>query len=304
MNTIETSHISKSFNNIKVVDNVSFDVRPGEIFGLLGPNGAGKTTTIRIILDIFKADSGLIKIFGGEMSEGKKQKIGYLPEERGLYQDINLEQCLVYLATLKGMDKHLSETKIHDYLEQFNLIDHRKKKIKELSKGMQQKAQLITALVHDPELIIIDEPFSALDPVNTQMVKDLLREQRALGKTIVMCTHQMHQVEELCDRIVLINRGQSVLYGNLSEIQKSFSGNDIHLRTQMEIPVNIPGVNEIKQENSHYDYRIHLEKNITPQEFLKTLISRDINVDLFEIYQPSLDEIFIQIVTQTGNLNE
>ncbi len=182
MNTIETSHISKSFNNIKVVDDVSFDVRPGEIFGLLGPNGAGKTTTIRIILDIFKADSGLIKIFGGEMSEGKKQKIGYLPEERGLYQDINLEQCLVYLATLKGMDKHLSETKIHDYLEQFNLIDHRKKKIKELSKGMQQKAQLITALVHDPELIIIDEPFSALDPVNTQMVKDLLREQRALGK--------------------------------------------------------------------------------------------------------------------------
>ncbi|NTW43307.1 MAG: ATP-binding cassette domain-containing protein [Anaerolineaceae bacterium] len=304
MNTIETSHITKSFNNIKVVDDVSFDVRPGEIFGLLGPNGAGKTTTIRIILDIFKADSGLIKIFGGEMSELKKQKIGYLPEERGLYQDINLEQCLVYLATLKGMDKHLSQIKVQNYLEQFNLIDHRKKKIKELSKGMQQKAQLITALVHDPELIIIDEPFSALDPVNTQMVKDLLREQRALGKTIVMCTHQMHQVEELCDRIVLINRGQSVLYGNLSEIQKSFSGNDIHLRSQLKIPANIPGVKDIIQENSHYDYRIHLEKNITPQEFLKTLINRDINVDLFEIYQPSLDEIFIQIVTQTGNLNE
>jgi len=304
MNTIETSHLTKSFNTIKVVDDVSFDVRPGEIFGLLGPNGAGKTTTIRIILDIFKADSGSIKIFGGEMSESKKQKIGYLPEERGLYQDINLEQCLVYLATLKGMDKHISQTKIQSYLEKFDLINHRKKKIKELSKGMQQKAQLITALVHDPELIIIDEPFSALDPVNTQMVKDLLREQRNLGKTIVMCTHQMHQVEELCDRIVLINRGQSVLYGNLSDIQKSFSGNDIHLRTQFEIPANIPGVIDIIKENSHYDYRIHLQKSITPNEFLKTLMNKDINIDLFEIYQPSLDEIFIQIVTQSGEKNE
>lgn len=304
MNTIETSHICKSFNNIKVVDDVSFTVKPGEIFGLLGPNGAGKTTSIRIILDIFKADSGSVKIFGGEMSEIKKQKIGYLPEERGLYQDINLEQCLIYLATLKGLDKKESQHRVQKYLEQFNLADDRKKKIKQLSKGMQQKAQLITALVHDPELIIIDEPFSALDPVNTQMVKDLLREQRTLGKTIIMCTHQMHQVEALCDRIVLINQGKSVLYGDLREIQKSFSGNDIHLRTQMVLPNDISGVKIVKSDNIQEDYKVHLEKRITPQDFLKMLIDQNIMVDLFEIYQPSLDEIFIKVVTQSGESNE
>ena len=140
-------------------------------------------------------------MFGSPMNEAKKSKIGYLPEERGLYQDITLESCLTYLASLKGLDSHEIEKRLDHYLERFNLQDHRKKKIKELSKGMQQKAQLITTLIHDPQLIIIDEPFSALDPVNTQMVKDLLREQRDQGKTIVMCTHQMHQVEELCDRL-------------------------------------------------------------------------------------------------------
>ncbi|PKN85057.1 MAG: sodium ABC transporter [Chloroflexi bacterium HGW-Chloroflexi-8] len=304
MNTIETNNISKRFNDQKAVDGVSFDVRPGEIFGLLGPNGAGKTTCIRIILDIFKPDSGTVKIFGGKMSEEKKQRLGYLPEERGLYQDINLEQCLVYLATLKGLSKNESQIKVSRYLEQFDLNEHRKKKVKELSKGMQQKAQLITTLVHEPELIIIDEPFSALDPVNTQMVKDLLQEQRKMGKTIVMCTHQMHQVEELCDRIVLINQGKSVLYGNLSEIQKSFSGNDLHIKTQSNLPSTIPGVSSIQSENNDGDFKIHLEKGNSPQDFLKYLIGQEIILDLFEISIPSLDEIFIQIVTQTGVGNE
>jgi ABC-2 type transport system ATP-binding protein len=304
MNTIETRNISKSFNRQKAVDDVSFDVRPGEIFGLLGPNGAGKTTSIRIILDIFKPDSGEVKIFGGEMSEEKKQRLGYLPEERGLYQDINLEQCLVYLANLKGLNPHESQKRVSQYLEQFSLIEHRKKKIKELSKGMQQKAQLITALVHDPELIIIDEPFSALDPVNTQMVKDLLREQRQNGKTIVMCTHQMHQVEELCDRIILINQGKSVLYGNLSDIKKSFAGNDLHIKTHSALPARMAGVKSIQNENNQGDYKVHLENDVTSQDFLKYLLEQQIAVDLFEISTPSLDEIFIQIVTAAGVMNE
>ena len=182
MNTIEVTNISKSFGPQKVLDQVSFDVKPGEIFGLLGPNGAGKTTCIRIVLDIFKPDSGSVKIFNSRMSEEKKDLIGYLPEERGLYQDINLENCLNYLASLKGLSSAVSHKRINEYLVRFNLDEHKKKKVKELSKGMQQKAQLITTLVHDPKLIIIDEPFSALDPVNTQMVKDILREQRDLGK--------------------------------------------------------------------------------------------------------------------------
>lgn len=186
MASIVVEQITKSFGKQRAVDGVSFEVEKGELFGLLGPNGAGKTTSIRIMLDIFKPDSGTVSILGGPMSEAKKERIGYLPEERGLYQDVQLERALVYLSTLKGMPRGLAKTRVEEYMERFDLIAHRKKKIKELSKGMQQKAQLIVTLAHEPELVIIDEPFSALDPVNTQMVKDILREARDKGVTIVM----------------------------------------------------------------------------------------------------------------------
>jgi ABC-2 type transport system ATP-binding protein len=300
MNTIEVNNLSKSFGTQKALDQVSFDVKPGEIFGLLGPNGAGKTTCIRIVLDIFKPDSGTVSIFGSSMNEGKKDKIGYLPEERGLYQDIGLEDCLIYLASLKGLSKTDASQRINGFLEKFNLDEHKKKKVKELSKGMQQKAQLITTLVHDPELVIIDEPFSALDPVNTQMVKDILREQRSLGKTIVMCTHQMHQVEELCDRLVLINQGQSVLYGNLSDVQKEYAGHAINIRTEDVINDDFPGVIQIKHLENNHLFRIDLDENLSIQNFLKSLISANINFDHFEVAVPTLDEIFIQVVTKSG----
>jgi ABC-2 type transport system ATP-binding protein len=304
MNTIEAIEISKTFGSKKAVDNVSFEVRPGEIFGLLGPNGAGKTTSLRIILDIFKPDSGSVSILGGAMQESKKNRIGYLPEERGLYQDIALEQCLLYLASLKGLEKKASQELINTYLERFNLLDYRKKKIKELSKGMQQKAQLITTLVHKPELIIIDEPFSALDPVNTQMVKDLLREQRSLGKTIVMCTHQMHQVEELCDRLVLINQGKTILYGDLSQIQKEYAGHAVIVRSPQLIPENIHCISKIEKINSHGIYKIHLIEHSTSQDLLKELVQHQIFLEQFEIAAPTLDEIFIQVVTSSGEINE
>ncbi len=304
MYTIEVENISKNFGKHKAVDNVSFEVKPGEIFGLLGPNGAGKTTSIRIILDIFKPDSGKVTIFGGPMKESQKNKIGYLPEERGLYQDIPLEQCLTYLASLKGLEKQKSQEKILSYLERFELMDYRKKKIKELSKGMQQKAQLITTLVHDPDLIIIDEPFSALDPVNTQMVKDLFREERSKGKTIVMCTHQMRQVEELCDRLVLINSGKTILYGNLAEIQKDYTGQAVTVRTQQEIPKQLNHVTRIENGHIHGLYTLHLEDGYAPQELLKTLIEKQIILEQFEIATPTLDEIFIQVVTSERELHE
>ncbi len=227
MPAVELSHIVKSFGANRAVDDVSFTVDKGEIFGLLGPNGAGKTTCIRILLDIFKADHGEVSILGGPMTEAKKDHIGYLPEERGLYQDIQLERCLIYLATLKGLSTSEARQRVSKYLDRFDLADHRHKKLKELSKGMQQKAQLIVTLIHEPEVIIIDEPFSALDPINTQMVKDLLREERDHGRIILMCTHQMHQVEELCDRLVLIDHGQTVLYGTLEEIRHRFATHDI-----------------------------------------------------------------------------
>lgn len=296
MPTISVDQISKRFGQQIAVDNASFSVESGEIFALLGPNGAGKTTTIRIILDIFKPDSGTVSVMGGPMTEGKKDRLGYLPEERGLYQDVPLDRALVYLATLKGMTNLDASQKVDALLQRFDLFEHRKKKIKELSKGMQQKAQLIVTLVHDPELIIVDEPFAALDPVNTQMVKGLLREERDRGKCIVMCTHQMHQVEELADRMVLINKGAVMLYGDLQEIRRSYSGQEIHIQTSDELPDTLPGVQSIRKENSHTS--LHLQGETSAQTVLQTLVDRGIKLEKFEIAIPTLDEIFIQVVTQ------
>ena len=301
MATIEVKHINKKFGQQLAVNDVSFDVQPGEIFGLLGPNGAGKTTTIRIILDIFKADSGEVSVLGGKMTEEKKNQVGYLPEERGLYQDVQLETCLVYLATLKGMKPGESASRVEDLMKEFDLFEHRKKHIKELSKGMQQKAQLISALVHDPKLIIIDEPFTALDPVNTQMVKDLLRQQRDKGKTVVMCTHQMHQVEELCDRLVLINKGQVLLYGKINEIRREYSGKDILVQPVGDFPAALPGVEKIERQNG--SYRVHMNATASPQDLLKSLVLQNVPLEKFEIAIPTLDQIFIQVVTQGGDQN-
>jgi ABC-2 type transport system ATP-binding protein len=298
MSTINVEQISKSFGAQKAVDNVTFEVEPGEIFGLLGPNGAGKTTSIRIILDIFKPDTGKVTILGGLMTEEKKNKIGYLPEERGLYQDIPLDRCLTYLATLKGMDENEAKKRISEYLEKFDLSASKKKKVKELSKGMQQKAQLITTLVHRPEIVIIDEPFSALDPVNTQMVKDILQEERARGTSIVMCTHQMHQVEELADRIALINQGKTVLYGPLEKVRRQFTKEALLVRTESALPTDIKGITEIQKTNNHNI--LHLAEGTQPQDILRELLARNIVVDQFEIALPTLDEIFIQVVKNEG----
>ncbi len=294
MPAIIVDHISKTFGSLKAVNDVSFTVEPGEIFGLLGPNGAGKTTTIRILLDIFKPDSGSVSILGGAMTEEKKNRIGYLPEERGLYQDIPLDRCLVYLATLKGMEENAAHEKVNAYLERFELTEARKKKVKELSKGMQQKAQLITTLVHQPDLVIIDEPFSALDPVNTQMVKELLREERNKGTAVVMCTHQMHQVEELADRIVLIDNGKAMLYGKLEDVRRQYQSQSVIVRTAAALPAKINGVEEIVKQNNHY--LLHLCQGCTSQQVLKSLLEKGIELEQFEIAIPSLDEIFIQVV--------
>jgi ABC-2 type transport system ATP-binding protein len=296
MPTVELSHISKSFGTLKAVDDVSFDVERGEIFGLLGPNGAGKTTAIRVLLDIFKPDQGKVSILGGPMTEAKKDHIGYMPEERGLYQDIQLERCLIYLGTLKNLSPDKVRERVAGYLERFDLASSRNKKVKELSKGMQQKAQLITTLMHEPELIIIDEPFSGLDPVNTQMVKDLLREQRDAGRTLLMSTHQMHQVEELCDRIVLIDHGRTVLYGNLDDIRRQFAGHAVIVRTPDELP-SLPGVEHIERYNSSA-HRLTLSPSTSTQDVLHSLVEKGTRVDQFEIASPTLDEIFIKVVQQ------
>ncbi len=294
MSTIITNNITKRFGNTLAVDQLSFDVRPGEIFGLLGPNGAGKTTSIRMILDIFKPDSGEISVLGGPMTDEKKNRIGYLPEERGLYQDIPLQRCLTFLATLKGMPEKSVGPKLTEYLKKFDLYEAREKKVKELSKGMQQKSQLIATLLHEPELLIIDEPFSALDPVNTEMVKEILVQQRNQGKAIIMSTHQMNQVEELCDRILLINHGHQVLYGTLEEIQDQFASRDILVTPRSSLPSAINGVTEIREMNGRY--LLALEDDIEPHQVLSDLVKNGTEMTAFEVAVPPLNQIFIQVV--------
>jgi len=296
---IQLSEITKTFGSLKAVDEVSFAVQQGEIFGLLGPNGAGKTTAIRIMLDIFKPDRGEVSVLGGVMEESKKNRIGYLPEERGLYQDISLERCLVYLGTLKGLSLAEARSRLTGFLERFDLADHRRKKIKELSKGMQQKAQVIATLLHRPELLIIDEPFSGLDPVNTRLVKEVLLEEQQRGTTIVMSTHQMNQVEELCNRLVLIHRGRVVLYGEPGSIRRQFSGHAVVIRTSAELPP-MPGVLHVERRNG--SYYLSLDENTSPQQVLKALVAAQVLIEHFEVALPSLDEVFVQVVQEAPDL--
>jgi ABC-2 type transport system ATP-binding protein len=295
MYTAEVSHIAKSFGDTHAVIDVSFAVERGEIFGLLGPNGSGKTTTLRVLLDVFKPDRGSVSILGGPMDEAKKDHIGYMPEERGLYQDIPLERCLVYLSTLKGVPAREAQKRLVGYLERFDLAQHKRKKVKELSKGMQQKAQIINTVLHNPELIIIDEPFTALDPINTQLVKDLMKDLQDQGTTIIMSTHQMHQVEELCDRILLIDEGHDVLYGDLEQIRRQYSGHAVLVRLAGELPA-VPGIEQVLAHNNAA--KLILAEGTSPQDVLRALMAQDATLERFEIAIPTLDEIFIRVVEE------
>jgi ABC-2 type transport system ATP-binding protein len=296
MPTVSVSSLRKSFGKVQAVQDVSFEVFPGEIFGLLGPNGAGKTTSIRMMLDIFTPDSGDVKLFGGQMNEDIKRRTGYMPEERGLYKDLKLDATLIFFATLKGMDAGEAARRLEGWLKRLDLYDHRQKKVQELSRGMQQKAQLIATLLHEPDLIVVDEPFSGLDPVNTRLVKDIMEEQRQAGKTIIMSTHQMYQVEALCNRIVLINNGRTVLYGKVDEIKRNFAGNAIVVEGQGDFS-HIPGVLEARQQNG--SWHIALETGVTAQSVLRSLALREeVKLDRFEVAEPSLDDIFVTVVQE------
>ncbi len=297
MKPVEITHVAKAFGAIQAVRDVSFEVHPGEIFGLLGPNGAGKTTTLRMLLDIFKPDAGSVSILGGPMSDSKKKRIGYLPEERGLYQEAQLEACLLFFASLKGMHKAEAKPRLDGYLQRFDLGSYRKKKVKELSKGMQQKAQIISTILHHPELIIIDEPFSGLDPVNTQLVRELMDELRSQGATIMMCTHQMHLVEELCDRMALIDQGTNVLYGNVNDIRRQHATGEVLVKLHGPLP-ELPGV--LKTVPYNGGYRLTLAEHTPPRQILGALVQSGSEVEKFEIALPTLDEIFIEIVGRSA----
>jgi len=297
MSTVEVSRLAKRFGETQAVADVSFAVEAGEIFGLLGPNGAGKTTSIRMLLDIFKPDTGTVRVFGGKLDMDKKRRIGYMPEERGLYKDAKLEPTLVYLATLKGLDEKVARSRLGGWLERLDLAEHRQKKVQELSKGMQQKAQIIATLLHEPDLIVIDEPFAGLDPVSTRLVKQILEEQRQAGRAILMSTHQMYQAEALCNRIVLINEGRTVLYGSVDEIKHNFAGNAVVLEGQGDFS-NIPGVIEVRRDgNGQGPWRLALGLGIDPQAVFRALAAREqVKIERFELAEPSLDDIFVNVV--------
>jgi len=293
--TICVSHLAKSFGATQAVRDVSFEVHGGEIFGLLGPNGAGKTTTIRMILDIFKPERGEIGVLGGPMTSAKKERIGYLPEERGLYKDLKVEDCVVYLAELKGMSRREARQRAAMYFEQLDLTAHKNKKVNDLSKGMQQKVQVITTLIHQPALVIIDEPFSGLDPVNTRLIQDILLRERERGTSIVMSTHQMYQVEEMCNRIVLIDHGESVLYGGVDEIRRRYADNAVRVVVRGDLPA-IPGVVETSHKGN--EHTLHLPPDMSSQALLRQYAdSPDLVLESFELAIPTMDDIFVRVVS-------
>ncbi len=294
METVNVSSVKKNFGQVKAVQDVSFQVYAGEIFGMLGPNGAGKTTTLRMMMDIYKPDGGQISILGGKLDQDRKQRIGYLPEERGLYKDLNVETVLIFLATLKGLSEKEARSRLETWLKRFDLYDHRKKKVQELSKGMQQKAQIIATLLHEPDLVILDEPFSGLDPVNTRLVKDIIEEQRQAGKTIIMSTHQMYHAEALCNRIVLIDHGRSVLYGELDEIKHNYATNAVVVKGKGDFSL-LPCASNVSQQNG--GFRITLKPGVSAEDAFRGLAALpSARVERFELAEPSLDDIFISVV--------
>ena len=247
-----------------------------------------------MLLDIFKPDSGTVSLFDGAMTLAKKSRIGYLPEERGLYKDQPLEATLVYFATLKGLDEKTARSRLKPWLERLDLAEHAKKKVQELSKGMQQKAQIIATLIHEPDLIIIDEPFSGLDPVNTRLIKQVLEEQRDLGRSIIMSTHQMNQVEALCNRIVLIDLGKVIFYDAVDAIKAQFAGNAVLIEGEGDFS-SLPGVMEVRKENGAW--HLALGAGVDAQEILRLAASLPgARIGRFELAAVSLDDIFIQVV--------
>ena len=273
------------------VDELSFEVLGGEVFGLLGPNGAGKTSTIRILMDIFKADSGEVVLLGGKPGENR-ERVGYLPEERGLYRDQRVLEVLVYLGRLKGVDGAKAKRTALELLERVELEEWGGKRVKELSRGMQQKVQFIACLIHDPELLILDEPFQGLDPVNVEMIKGLMRSLVSEGKTIVLSAHQMNLVEELCDRILLIDEGKALLYGSLKEIKRDFAPNSVRVRAA-DLPSDLPGVTGREQQG---DVSLLTLDGIGAQALLAELVAREVEVESFERAAVPLNDIFVAMV--------
>lgn len=294
--TLRIDGVTKRFGDFTAVDNLSFEVAAGRVFGFLGPNGAGKTTTIRMIVGITRPDEGSIELMGNRISSDIQNRIGYLPEERGLYKKMKIVDQLKYFAALKGVDGAEADRRIDHWLERMQLGEWKKKKTTDLSKGMQQKIQFISTVLHDPELLILDEPFSGLDPVNVEFMIDVLSEFRSKEKTIIFSTHLMETAERLCHDIILINKGKKVVGGSLREVKASYGDDLIALRAVGGEAV-LADENVVSKVVVHADEReIHLADGVDSQQLLKRLIESGANVAKFEKIEPSLNDIFIEKV--------
>jgi len=295
---IDVQNVSKHFGKATAVNQVSFGVEKGQIFGLLGPNGAGKTTTIRMINHILNPDTGSISILGEAVSPKSQERIGYLPEERGLYKKMKVFDQLMYLAQLKGLSYMAAKTAIEFWLDRFEASSWKKKEVSELSKGMSQKIQFIATVAHDPEIYIFDEPFSGLDPINSEMLKEVILGEKKRGKTILFSTHRMEQVEQMCDDICLFNQGKAVLQGNLQSIKQSFGNNTVLLDFigDSEFLNQLEGI-RINNRSTNFA-EIRLLEGASPQHILE-IAMKHAEIQRFEIVQPSLQDIFISTVNDT-----
>lgn len=291
--TIE--NVTKTFINKKAVDNISFEISKPGVFALLGTNGAGKTTTIRMMLGILKKDTGKIT-WNGKNVDRKSVNFGYLPEERGIYPKVKIVDQLTYFAKLKGMNKDEAIKSIDYWLERLKMTEYRNMTAEKLSKGNQQKIQFITAVMHDPELIILDEPFSGLDPVNTDQLKEVILELVSKEKYIVMSSHQMNSVEEFCDDVVILNKGKTILKGNLNEIKNSYPVNKIIIESKNEISKLIEEESLTIKNQKDKTYTILIENKSQAQKLLEKLVKNNIEIEKYELVKPTLHEIFVEKV--------
>jgi ABC-2 type transport system ATP-binding protein len=293
---VHVEHVSKTYGSFRAVDDVSFDVYPGEIFAMLGPNGAGKSTTIRMILDIIKPDTGKISVMGGPLSEAKKDRIGYLPEERGLYRNVRVLEVMSYLGSLKGLSNSEAEKRAKALLDRLGLGENAKSKVSELSKGMQQKVQFAVTVMHDPELMIVDEPFSGLDPVNTLVIKEMLLEMRKAGKALIMSTHQMFQVEEMANRLLMIERGRQALYGPVDAVRRQYASHAVVVEGQGDWQ-RLSTVERIERDRDNQKaVMLYLKPEATSNALLAEIAATpDTNIERFELAVPSLNDIFIEV---------
>ena len=293
--------VVKSYGNYQAVNHVSFDVPKGSVFGLLGPNGAGKTSLIRMITTITGPDSGAIYLDGEKLNDRSPEKIGYMPEERGLYKKMKVGDHLMYLAQLKGLTKQQAQQAIRHWFEKFDIQDWYGKKVEDLSKGMQQKIQFIATIIHQPRLLILDEPFTGLDPINTTLIKDEIRQLNESGISIIFSTHRMEQVEEMCDYIVLINRGKNVLQGDVQSIKNEYKQNLFRVETDSELPADI-NTRFQTVDHSKRTATIQLTNDNQSNELLRYLLDHNVRVTRFEEILPTFNEIFIRRVGETGEV--